>query len=69
MTKRSYCWAHSRRKFYELIKGSSDLNNLKEINLFFLSINEILKIDAEIRKGNYEEIVPRREAEVRPLID
>jgi len=42
---------------------------LKEINLFFLSINEILKIDAEIRKGNYEEIVPRREAEVRPLID
>jgi len=67
--KRSYCWAHARRKFHELIKGSSDPNNLKEINLFFLSINEILKTDAEIRKGIYGEILSRREAEVRPLID
>ena len=67
--KRGYCWVHGRRKFYEIIVGSDDPNDLKGVKYIFKLINEMLEIDAGIRDGDYDKIIEQRQEKVAPLID
>ena len=66
---RGYCWAHGRRKFYEIIVGSDDPNDLKEVKYIIMLIDEMLAIDKQIRQGDYDKILDLRKEKVEPLID
>ena len=39
---RGYCWAHGRRKFYEIIVGSDDPNDLKEVKYIILDRKDFI---------------------------
>lgn len=67
--KRGYCWVHGRRKFHEIIAGSDDPNDLKEVKYIFKLIDDVLDLDAEIRKDDYDKILDQRKKKVEPLID
>ena len=66
---RCYCWFHGRRKFYEIIVGSDDPNDLKEVKYIIKLIDEMLAIDKQIRQGDYDKILDMRKEKVEPLID
>lgn len=66
---RGFCWVHGRRKFYEIVVGSDDPNDLKEAKYILYLIDEMLDIDKEIRKGDFDKILTLRKDKVEPLID
>lgn len=67
--KRGFCWVHGRRKFHEIIIGSDDPNDLKEVKFIFKLICDMLELDAGIREGSYDKILALRKEKVEPLID
>lgn len=67
--KRGYCWVHGRRKFHEIIVGSADPNDLKEVKYIKKLIDDMLALDAKIREGDYDKILEQRKEKVEPLID
>ena len=67
--KRGFCWVHARRKFHEIIIGSDDPNDLKEVKYIFKLITDMLELDAKIREGDYDKILDLRKEIVEPLID
>lgn len=67
--KRGYCWVHGRRKFHEIVVGSADPNDLKEVKYIKNLIDEMLVLDANIREGDYDKILEQSKEKVEPLID
>lgn len=67
--RRAYCWQHAGRKFWEILKSSSDPNALPKIKKIYVEIVAILLRDSEIRKGPRDKIVDERDKIVKPLID
>lgn len=63
----SYCWAHLRRQFADILLRLSDPPIF--VSQTIQKINAILIKDKDIREKAKEEIVKRREEEVRPLVD
>ena len=66
---RAYCWAHSRRKFHDIIKTTNDPGELKEVRLIHRAISKMLNADKKIRDGKRDDILEKREKEIRPMID
>lgn len=66
---RAYCWQHAGRKFWEILKSSSDPTALPSIRKIYIEIAAILAHDKEIRKGPREEILDKRNKIVKPLIE
>lgn len=66
--RRSFCWAHARRKFSDFLKASGKDGPI-EVKKIFKLISEMLESDAQIRDGDKNNIVELRNERVRPKID
>lgn len=66
---RCFCWLHSRRKFYDIIKSSKDPNELVLVKKVYNDITAMLRLDKKIRDGERDLILSRRDAEVKPLLE
>lgn len=66
---RCFCWLHSRRKFYDIIKSSTDPNELVFVKKIYNDITAMLRLDTQIRQGQRDQILLRRDKEVKPLIE
>lgn len=62
-----YCWAHLRRKFFDLLK--IDIRYLDRIKYFVDAIDCILEKDKAIRAGPKSEITGNRLKIIQPAID
>lgn len=66
---RCFCWLHARRKFYDIIKSSTDPNELAYLKKIYNDITAMLHLDKKVRNGPRDQILLRRANEVKPLIE
>ena len=67
------CWAHVRRKFADIIKSANSSDKLKDkYSLSVIAIEKIKKIyeeDNKLKELPYAEILTKRNAIIRPLME
>lgn len=65
------CWAHSRRKFMEVIKAQGKNHKVGSADVALKYIRDLYRIEQEARRLNLapEKIYTRRQEQARPILD